>query len=199
VYAFWDAALNETDKLCQLISDVPVTMDEWHKQKCVQEAYDPDPLDLALSTFFLNRTNRSGIISGGVIGGKQQNGIWKLGARFNKLDLIQRIEKIACYRSRIRLYGLDAKEFIAKVVTTLAKRSLTFFDPPYFVKGQQMLYTNYYSPDDHIEIANLIFKLPTPWIISYDDVGEIRALYDLYRCVDYSLSYSAQERYRGRS
>jgi len=198
IYAFWDAALLKTNELCRLIRNVPVTMKEWERQKAVQEADDPDPLELALSTFFLNRTNRSGIISGGVIGGKQQSGRWKIDARFNKSDLIKRIRKIGRYSSRIRLYNLDAEEFIKSVIPTLQPHSLIYFDPPYFIKGQQKLYTNFYSETDHKHIATLISKLKYPWIISYDNVDAIRTLYQHYRSVSYGISYSAQARYQGK-
>lgn len=198
IHAFWESVLYDTDRLCSAISDVPVTIDEWRRQKLIQDQANPTTLQLALSTFFLNRTNRSGIISGGVIGGKSQTGTWKIGARFNKTDLIQRIRRISRYRSRINLYNLDAKDFILSVASDLPQKSLTFFDPPYYVKGQQLLYANYYSKEDHSEIAQLISDLSTPWIISYDNVCEIRDLYRRYHCVEYDLSYSAQSRYRGQ-
>lgn len=198
IYAFWDAALLKTNELCRLIRNVPVTVKEWERQKAVQEADDPDPLELALSTFFLNRTNRSGIISGGVIGGKEQSGRWKIDVRFNKSELIKRIRKIGRYSSRIRLYNLDAEEFINSVIPTLQPRSLIYFDPPYFIKGQQKLYTNFYAETDHKQIATLISKLKYPWIISYDNVDAIRTLYQRYRSVSYGISYSAQARYQGK-
>ena len=91
VHAFWEAVLSDTDRLCARIKSKRISMAEWNRQRAIQADLDADPLDLAYSTFFLNRTNRSGIILGGVIGGKNQDGPWKLNARFNKLDLIQRI------------------------------------------------------------------------------------------------------------
>jgi len=113
VFGFWHSVINQPEALCKAIRDVKVTMEEWHRQKAILNApANHSPLDIGFSTFFLNRTNRSGIIWGGVIGGKNQDGAWKLDARFNKDDLIRRIEKIAMYRSRIRLYNLDAAELL---------------------------------------------------------------------------------------
>lgn len=71
-------------------------------------------LTIGFSTFFLNRTNRSGILKGGVIGGKNQEGQWKLDARYNKSDLISRIQKISKNRERIDLYNMDAIDFIKR-------------------------------------------------------------------------------------
>ncbi len=198
VYAFWRAVLCDTDALCRRIAEVPVDMETWERQRAVYDATDPDPLDLAVATFFLNRTNRSGIITGGVIGGKAQKGAWKLDARFNKPDLIQRIEKIARHRSRIHLYNDDAAPFIDRMAHTLPPRSLFYLDPPYYVKGKSELYANYYEEQDHRLIAERVSRLEHPWVVSYDDVPEIRTLYRRFRCVAYGISYSTQDRYRGR-
>ena len=198
VHAFWDAALHRTDELCKVIRETKVRMETWEKQRAVYASDEPDPLELAFATFFLNRTNRSGIITGGVIGGKKQAGEWKIGARYNKDDLIKRIEKVGRYSGRIRLYNYDATEFIKKVVPTLPERSLTYLDPPYYVKGQQMLYANYYLEGDHAEIARLVMALERNWLVTYDDVDEIQALYEGAEVVPYGISYSAQDRYRGK-
>lgn len=197
IYAFWHSVLYETEALCRLVHDTSVTIEEWHKQKAVQSAADVSLLDLGFSTFFLNRTNRSGIIRGGVIGGKGQAGAWALDARYNKSDLILRIEKVGRYAGRIRLYNLDAAEFITAVLPRLPTRTLVFLDPPYFVKGQQLLYTNFYEPPAHARIAELVKGIRQYWLISYDDVPEVRSLYQGYLSVGYTLHYNAQDRYRG--
>ena len=198
IYAFWHAAVNDTEALCRTIRDVPLNMDEWERQRSVLFADDPDLLDLGLATFYLNRTNRSGIIVGGVIGGKAQAGKWKLDARFNKSDLIQRIEKIGRYRSRIRLYNLDAALFLEQAVPKLPQKSLIYLDPPYYVKGTQMLYANYYGQDEHADIAKRVADLDRAWIVSYDNVSEIRALYTRFRYFAYEISYTAQEKHEGK-
>jgi len=154
-------------------------------------------LILVFSTFFLNRTNRSGIIWGGVIGGKNQDGAWKLDARFNKDDLIRRIEKIAMYRSRIRLYNLDAAELIKTVLPTLPNKTLVYLDPPYYVKGRG-LYENHYLHDDHVSIAKLVKKhINHHWIVSYDHAPEIIEMYKGCPTITYGINYSAQDRYKG--
>ncbi len=196
LHAFWDCVLNDTDSLCRKISRTEVSLTQWCRQRRVQEAAQPDPIDLAFSTFFLNRTNRSGIIWGGVIGGKQQDGPWKLDARYNKQDLIRRIEKVARYRTRIALSRVDAATYIEKVISTLGPRILTYFDPPYYVKGEG-LYEHFYQHEDHVRIARLVQALPTPWIVSYDAHPALKRLYDGCEKLAYDLSYSAGDRYRG--
>lgn len=197
VYAFWYSALNTPEELSRLIRDTPVTMEEWYHQKQIQNDHTISQLELGFSTFFLNRTNRSGIVSGGVIGGKKQAGTWKLDARYNKEDLIMRISKVARYKNRIHLYGLDASSFIRDILPKLDSRSLIYLDPPYYVKGRQLLYANYYQPQDHKYIAQLVGSIRQKWVVSYDDVPEIRELYKNFRSLDYGIHYSAQERYQG--
>lgn len=199
VHAFWNAVLNDTEALCARIQDTAVTMSEWERQREIQQAESPDPFDLAFSTFFLNRTNRSGIIRGGVIGGRKQRGKWKIDARYNKPALIRRIQKVARHRGRISLTRLDGAQFIQNAVPQLPLRSALYLDPPYYVKGGSRLYPNYYEEEDHAEVAAAVRAIDNrPWVVSYDSVDAIEELYTGNQRIEYGLSYSAGDRYRGR-
>lgn len=199
IHAFWHCVLDETEALCRLIRQRRVSAAEWVRQRAVQR--DPkshDVLELGFSTFFLNRTNRSGIIcSGGMIGGMGQTGPWKLDARFNKKELVSRIERIAAYRGHIHLHREDAAQFLTRILPTLPQRSLVYLDPPYYVKGTRRLYANFYSHDDHVRIAELMSGVKTPWLVSYDDQEVIRRLYRAFRTRRYQLTYTARERSDG--
>jgi DNA adenine methylase len=198
VYAFWRSVLEQPDELCALIRTTALTMDEWHRQRAVQGDKDAGPLELGFSTFFLNRTNRSGIINAGVIGGKAQDGPWKLDARFNARELSQRIEKIASYSSRITAYNMDAAKLITDVLPSLPSKSLIYLDPPYYVKGHD-LYENHYKHEDHAAIAELVISaIRQKWIVSYDNVPPIRELYSACKQTTFGIRYSAQERYDGK-
>jgi len=199
IHAFWNSALTDTESLSRLIRDTKVTPEEWARQREIQlHSEGKSALELGFSTFFLNRTNRSGIIlSGGMIGGANQNGAWKLDARYNATELAQRIEKIGRYRTRITLTNLDAADFLRNAAETLPERSLTYLDPPYYVKGQKRLYANYYKPEDHKGIADILAGYPRPWMVSYDSAPEILSLYQDYRQFVYTLPYTAAERYKG--
>lgn len=196
VFAFWFTVLRKPEELCSWINTVPVTMDEWHRQREIQDQEEAPLFELACATFFLNRTNRSGILKGGVIGGKDQRGNWKLDARFNRKELIKRVQRIARYRDRISLYNLDANVFLRDVHPCLPP-SLTYLDPPYFSKGDG-LYRNYYTGTDHRSIAKRILQLGHAWIVTYDYAPEIMNLYRTCHSYRYSLSYSAQRRFRGQ-
>ena len=196
VFAFWKTVCEEPEALCRLIKDKRPSIAEWRRQKAIQVASSPSTLELGFSTFFLNRTNRSGIIHGGVIGGKKQTGKWKIDARYKKEDLIKRIEKIASFAPRISLYNLDAAEFICKHVSKLPKKSLIYLDPPYFGQGR-FLYEDHYQNDDHKKLALLVHSIKQKWIVTYDNVRAIRRLYPDHDKQTFALRYSAQDRYAG--
>lgn len=197
VWAFWDSVLNNTDALCQRIEATPVNMESWLEQRQIQKnKAEANTLDLGFSTFFLNRTNRSGILKAGVIGGKNQDGNFKIDARFNKDELIKRIALIAEHRARINLYNLDAVTLLDTIVPPLPHNTLVYLDPPYYVKGGD-LYEHHYQHEDHAEVAAASRRIRQHTMISYDDVAPIRQLYNDYQFVSYSLSYCAQNRYRG--
>jgi len=193
VYAFWYSVLHETEGLCRLVRDTSPNVSEWRKQRRVQgHKADAGLLELGFSTFFLNRTNRSGIISsGGLIGGVSQAGEWAIDARLNAPDLVKRIERVAMYRDRIDLTNLDALDFLALAATSLPERSLVYLDPPYYDKGRLKLYANYYRTDDHADVALIIQACPWPWIVSYDPSPAIERLYAGRRLRRYDLRYTA--------
>lgn len=198
IYSFWRSVLYRTDELCSKITGAKLSMDEWQIQK---EVYlNPDKyseLEVGFATFYLNRTNRSGIILAGAIGGKGQTGKWTLGVRFNKSDLIKRIELIARQKDNIHLYNLDAADLILKVLPILNKKTLVYLDPPYYVKGSG-LYQNYYLHDDHLKIAQLVKQeIKLPWVVSYDYSKEIIKMYDDVAKMCYGINYSAQKKIKG--
>ena len=199
VYAFWHTVLNDTKDLCLRVESTEITMDEWYRQRAVyDERETADLSDLGFATLFLNRTNRSGILSGGVIGGKQQKGAWPIDARFGKDELIKRIRKIGRYRGRIHLYQQDALEFTNDTVAHLGLNSFVFYDPPYIENGKD-LYLNDYTLDGHRQLAERVAQLRQPWAVTYDyDAALAHDLYPRHRRVAFVLSYSAQERRGGK-
>lgn len=198
IWAFWHTVLNDTDRLAYKIAKTPITVEEWRCQKAIFNSGNiDDPLSLGFSAFFLNRTNRSGIIKGaGVIGGVQQNGNYKIDCRFNREGLIARVRRIAKYRNRIHLYRRDALDFIEQAKQSLPKEAFFCVDPPYFNKGSS-LYTSFYNPEDHAVLADAIISLDRPWIITYDNTPEITGLYKSRRQFEFDINYSVETKRKG--
>lgn len=190
VFAFWWAVINDTERFLRLLEDTPVTIENWRRQKLIHESPENySTTEVGFATFYLNRTNRSGILTAGVIGGQDQKGNYKINARFNKQELSRRIGRIAIRRRHISLYQLDALELLGRLVDKLPQNTLVYLDPPYYQKGD-LLYKNHYNSDDHIKIAKKVAQLKLPWIITYDDCEPIKLLYKDFPMVDYSLYYS---------
>ena len=191
VWSFWKAILTETDRFVEQVRTVPLTINEWYRQHeiCVNQN-DKYSFELGFATFYMNRTNRSGIIKGGVIGGLKQAGNWTMDVRFNREELINRIQNIASRKKDIKLYNKDISSFITNYVPLYEGNAFIYFDPPYYKKGKQ-LYMNYFSHEDHVRIESAIRQhINCDWIITYDDVKEIEEIYKDYQLYLYDLNYS---------
>ncbi|PPD55405.1 MAG: DNA methyltransferase [Methylotenera sp.] len=190
IYAFWDSILNDTDNFIDLIDGALLTIDEWDYHRDIYRGkLMADNLSLGFAAFYLNRTNRSGILKAGVIGGKAQSGKYKMDARFNRLALKERIRIISTYRDRIKVYSEDAESFLSRCNLELPEKSLIYLDPPYYQKGSQ-LYTNFYTHQDHVQIAKKLQSYLKPAIITYDSCPSIKKIYEGFDKVEFDLIYS---------
>lgn len=196
IHAFWSSLLHRGEDFCELIESVSITPDEWRRQRRIYASgIAAGRLGLGFAAFFLNRTNHSGILNGGMIGGKRQKGEWKLDARFNRSELVRRVKKISDFKSRIHLRCQNATEFLSNEM--FEKGSLVYLDPPYYRAGKA-LYLNAYKPNDHELVRDCALGLRCPWIISYDDVAEIRRLYSSQKSRRIRLLHTARTARWGR-
>lgn len=197
IYSFWKSILNQTEDFIYLIYDTEINLDTWHLQRHIYENFnDFSVLEVGFSTFFLNRSNRSGILTkAGPIGGFKQEGNYKIDARFNKPNLIERIKKISNTRDQIEIYNRDTIDFISSNLNRFNSESIfMYLDPPYYNKGRS-LYLNYYDPEDHARLRNLLKEIRhLNWIVSYDDVPQIKELYRDFKTSKIELNYSLQKR-----
>jgi DNA adenine methylase len=198
IYDFWWALINDPVAFSARLSGAVIEMPEWRRQRDVYRSGGRvSRLDRGFSAFYLNRCNRSGIImNGGPIGGVEQQGKWKLGARFNKDDLSRRCAKVSEYADRICVTGLDGIDFIRSVDPV---QTCFFIDPPYFGKGGT-LYLNAVDGDYHADLADLLKSMSdAAWVLTYDDCPEIRHMYEGWAAIrPFALRYAAAERRDGR-
>lgn len=193
IYAFWHSIFYETNKFINMLDQVAVTLDTWHYQKYIYNNYKCySIIDVGFSTFFLNRTNYSGIIKGGPLGGLTQQGRYKISCRFNKEELIKNIISISNYKNIVEIYNMDAIQFIDNIIIPRNNDLFINFDPPYVRKGAE-LYTNYYTTENHVLLQAKILQLPTDtqWIMTYDDCDLIRNLYCTFNLEKIKLMYTA--------
>ena len=195
IYSFWKTIIDTPDEFCEWIKKVDISVSNWRKYKKLQQKQDISDIqcfELAQSTFFLNRTNISGVIKGGIIGGAKQTGKYKINARFNKHDLISRIQRIKTVRERISVSNEDGLQFVKKM-DKKNEEIFIYLDPPYLQKGAN-LYMNFYSKQDHTNLSKIIHRLNKKWIVSYDNHDFILNLYAEQRKIIHKLSQSASNR-----
>lgn len=194
VYSFWHYLLERKDDFINKVLETNITIDEWVKQKDILKNSTTPSFELGFATFFLSRTNRSGILTAGPIGGnnseKQYAAKYKLDCRFNKIDLCARLEQIGTMANQIVVSNLDAIAFLQNIEHN--NDVIVYLDPPYYVNGCS-LYMNYYTHNDHVELANYLHEANDfKWVLSYDNVAEIRELYNGYDLYKFDLKYTAQ-------
>ena len=189
IASFWKAAINESDAFIDKIYSTPVTIDEWRRQREIYFSSKRYSLEYGFATFFLNRTNHSGILTSGPIGGQKQEG-WKLDVRYNKNDLIEKIEFLRQNKKRIHIFNRDVSFLITNQIKKYASRAFVYFDPPYYKRGSE-LYQNFFTDKLHKRLYKSICEsVESPWVVSYDDVPEIRRIYKGTPLRSFSLNYS---------
>lgn len=186
IFSFWKAILEETERFVKDIYNIPLTIEEWEHQKEILKSTKEPCYELGFAAFYLNRTNRFGILNAGVIGGKKQDGKWKMDARFNRDSLAKKIIEISKRKNDISIFNLDVKDFIKHI---LNENTFVYLDPPYYEKGEQ-LYSNYFVHDDHQNLEKIIRSLDVKWVLTYDNNPEIRKIYKGYEIKEFDINYS---------
>lgn len=190
IHAFWQSVVHESEAFAEMVRGTPVTMESRaHFQAMIANPQGYSTLELGFAAFFLNRTSRSGILTGGVIGGKEQAGTYKLDARYKADDLAARVRAVGAMRERITVLGMDALDLLLDCSPGFPAKTLIYLDPPYYVKGSQ-LYRNHYQHADHEAIAHCARLAVHPILITYDDAPEIHDLFRGMTSSHFSLQYS---------
>jgi DNA adenine methylase len=200
IFHFWHSVLRNTDALCEMIEDITISIEERANQKLIYANEESTSLEDGFATLFLNRVNYSGVIKGGPIGGLEQGGEYGLDCRFNKEDIIRRIQAVAALKCRIKLRNNDAIKIINDSAKNKFGECLLYIDPPYVIKGSQ-LYTNYYKENDHIKLAKRISRVlqrDVPWFMTYDDSDLIKEAYQDFHIENYDLIHNAGGSVKGK-
>ena len=195
IAAFWRSILNQSDEFLARLRTCPLTVIEWRRQQSIYQSRSGNDLDLGFATFYLNRTNRSGILTARPIGGLDQRGKWKIDARFNRGELAERITRIARYRDRITVEERDGLDFLRDHLSD--NGCLFYVDPPYLTKGGD-LYLDTLSWDDHVSLAKLLKPSKVGWMLTYD--ADPRVFTDLYpntRVASFGIAHTAAKQLVG--
>jgi DNA adenine methylase len=190
IFAFWQTLVTAPTDLIAHVKRVKLTVAEWRRQRDIYASGDVnDPESLGFATFYLNRTNHSGVLNGGPIGGLDQRGVYKIDARFNRDELAERIRILSLYKDQISVANDDGLDVIRRYGR--ARNTFIYADPPYFAKAGS-LYMNTFSADDHVRLSReLNARASKNWLLTYDDVKQVHELYKERRRRRFELNYSA--------
>ena len=196
VFCMWDAIVNHSDDLCAYIDDVDLSITTWLKcREVYQNQSEYDDFDLGKAAFFLNRTNVSGILSGGVIGGIEQKGRYLIDARFNREGLKNKIRALGRRRDDIDIHMEDAEDFI-HTISEDVENPFAYFDPPYVQKGPG-LYRSSFDEKKHRSLAAAIKSCEFSWFATYDADDLVDELYNGFVRDTIVLGYSAHSAGQG--
>lgn len=199
IAAFWRTITTKhgAEDFCRLIEKTAVDIDEWYQQQDIYRTAEADDLTLGFATFYLNRTNRSGILDAGPIGGIKQEGKWKIDARYNKKTLIERVQHIASLGKNIHVTELDGLDFL-ETMENYKNKILVYADPPYVEQGEA-LYLHAFDTDDHRALADHLLSAEYPWLLTYDDQEVIwDELYRNVRCSRFDIAHTAAIQHIGK-
>lgn len=201
IYNFWYSVMNHTEELIQLIESEDITIDNWNKYSLYRNneyLEGKSALEIGFAGLFLNRTNFSGILNANPLGGIDQKSQYKINCRFNKKRIIKSIEELSKFSDRIEIYNMDAIDFLKeKTKYKRNKKTFVYIDPPYYAKGPS-LYRYYYEDNMHKELARFIKTKSYPWLVSYDDIPEIRKMYRHSKRQHIFLDYSVNTHALGK-
>lgn len=198
IAAFWRCVFGDAkQQFVEIIRNTPATIDEWERQRAIYLTPEGRPdLEIGFAAFYLNRCNRSGILTARPIGGLDQTGTWKIDARYNRDDLIGRINYLSSFRHRVTVTQQDAREFL-RSLAPLDERVLVYVDPPYITQGE-LLYLDKLSYSDHQQLAAQLTASELRWFMTYDCDDRITdELYPNLRCARFDIAHTAQRQHVG--
>jgi len=197
IAAFWSAVFFETERLVAAVETAQPSLRAWYQQREIYLDDRAEPFDRGFATFFLNRTNRSGILGARPIGGMDQVGTWKIDARFNRTKLVDRINYLATFRSKVSVSQLNGEDFLRKLDADRAT-TLFYVDPPYLKQGEDLYLANM-TYRDHLDLARTLQRLKSPWVLTYDHDDRIPdELYAGLPCATFFVSHTAARQHIGK-
>jgi DNA adenine methylase len=190
VYSFWKEIVSHPERFIKKVEDAVLSVDEWSYQKSIYKDSSASQEDLGFAFFYLNRTNRSGILTAGLIGGKAQQGKYKIDARFNKKVLIDKIQGIVRKREQIKILNEDGINVYERF--RYNSKCIVYLDPPYVQQGKN-LYLNAFETENHKVLANTLqANENVNWLLTYDEDALIKKLYRKSSILTYEMRYRVQ-------
>ena len=179
IVAFWNVAIHRNEELIEYLSSLEINMETWYglrRYLDLEKTNLQNELEAAGAFLFFNRTNYSGIIKGGPLGGKKQLSKYKLNCRFNKGRIADKIRSLKALEDKLKIIQIDGLEYMKNHALQSPDNVFFYVDPPYYGAGKD-LYRFYFTDFDHQQLSAFLTGTEIPWLLSYDDAEFIRNLY----------------------
>lgn len=200
ITSFWKSALDRNDEFIEVIKHLQISMETWYdfKKYFAEDAYKKyDKIELGVAFLFYNRVNYSGILKAGPIGGRNQLSEYKMHCRFNLDRIVKKLSELRTLADRIQVVPSDGINYIQNYNWSGHDNdTFIYIDPPYYKAGK-VLYRNYFKNEEHIKLANVVTKIETPWLVSYDESEFISHLYETSKFQYVYTDYQAGNLRRG--
>ncbi|MGV2292095.1 DNA adenine methylase [Trinickia sp. YCB016] len=194
VFSFWHCVFHRCQELIDAVLAVEVTLDTWHRLDVLRNVDDVNNnniVQLGLAGLFFNRTNFSGVIHAGPIGGQSQTSDYSISCRFNKADLVKRIRDASSFGDRVSVFFGDAVHALEDAKSVNNENRFFYVDPPYFEQGRK-LYRYHYRFGDHERLAGVLADASYDWVLSYDSHAVIDFLYSDHYKFRHVFRYSSK-------
>ncbi len=198
VASLWTAVMRCPEMLKDRIRGFIPSTDCFYQFKSTLGEVDAVPTDIedmvevGFEALVLNRISFSGlgVMSGGPLGGRHQNGKCKIGSRWNAKRLCHEVDEAHRLLSSVEIMGgaCTCLDF-AEVLRVGSETVLLYLDPPYHDKGGQ-LYRFPFLWGDHERLARLLRGSRHRWLLSYDNCQAIRNLYYWATVDEVRVAYS---------
>lgn len=169
IASIWWSVINELDEFCSRIETYTPSVDDFYLWK--KYPLNEISVETGFQKLVLHQISYSGLgtKAGSPIGGRLQKGSYKIGCRWNANSLIKKATEF---------HNVLGSVTNVSVCNTTDYFSLglgfTYLDPPYFSAGPS-LYK--YGQFDHVKLSHYLHGATFDWILSYDDVDDIRDMY----------------------
>ncbi len=194
--ALWQAILDDLEEVAGRVAKLgTVTLRDYDAAvDLIGHPGEATQIDVAVAALLVNRCSRSGMVSPrvGPIGGRHQQGRWKINDRFDPAGIAARLRLLAPLTGRMRLLGEDGIECIEQLdgEAGVEDEVMLFVDPPYLGQGQR-LYRHGGDENMHHRLAEALRSTPARWALTYDDHPAAFELYEGFRKGRYSWRQTA--------
>lgn len=149
-------------------------------------------VDIGFKKLAIHQISYSGLgtKSGGPLGGVEQKSKYKIDCRWSPPYICKKLDALTAKFNTLHVHdNRCTKVDFQTMIEDDAKKALIYLDPPYYDKGND-LYQCGFAKEDHERLSVALKKTKHTWVLSYDDVPEIRKLYSWATLQELTVNYS---------